>query len=164
MEHHVMPLPVGTGAPDFTLQWTPWQTISLYHLAGRPVILAFYPAVHEPVSREQITLYQEFLPQFEKFDAQLLGIAADSNWCHQAFAQQTGVHFPLLSDMQPRGAVSRLYGVYREREEMTGRALFVVDRGGVIRFSEAYSDLLNPGVDELLTVLEQMRAEENTRR
>ena len=62
--------------------------------------------------------------------------------------------------MPPKGMVSQLYGVYREKEEVTGRALFVIDRGGIIRFSQSYPDLLNPGVDDLLTALEEMSMEE----
>jgi alkyl hydroperoxide reductase subunit AhpC len=58
--------------------------------------------------------------------------------------------------MPPRWAISRAYGVYREQEETTARALFVVDREGIIRFSAVYPDLLNPGVDDLLRVLEAM--------
>ena len=143
-------------APDFTLHQTRRHTLPLHRFSGRPLILVFYPTAFEPVSREQLTLYQEFLPQFEEVDAQLIGIAADHAWCQEAFAEENGVRFPLLSDMSPRGAVSQLYGVYREQEEMTGRALFVVDRSGIIRFSQAYPDPLNPGVDDLLTVLEGM--------
>jgi peroxiredoxin len=163
MDNHLVPLPPGTVAPDFTLRETPWLTLSLHRLAGSPAILVFYPMAFEPVSREQLTLYQEFLPELESFGAKLLGISADHAWCHEAFARGEGVRFPLLSDTPPLGAVSRLYGVYREQEEVTGRALFVIDRGGVIRFSQAYPDLLNPGVDDLLTMLVRMNTEENGR-
>ena len=164
MKVQLIPLPPGTVAPDFTLHQTPRLTLSLRRLAGHPIILAFIPSAFDAVSREQLTLYQAFLPQFERLGAHLLGVSADHAWCHAAFVQAAGVHFPLLADMPPRGAVSRRYGVYREREELTGRALFVVDRGGVIRFSQAYPDLLNPGVDDLLTVLGTMTADEDTRR
>ena len=156
MDTHLIPLAPGTLAPDFTLRQTPWLTLSLHNLAHTPTILIFYPTAFEPVSREQLTLYQEFLPEFERFDAQLVGISADHAWCQEAFAQETGVRFPLLADMPPRGAVSRRYGVYREHEETTGRSLFVVDRSRIIRFSQSYPDMLNPGVDDLLTVREGM--------
>jgi peroxiredoxin len=136
--------------------------VSLHRFAGYPTILVFYPVAFEPVSREQLTLYQEYMAQFEDFDAQLLGISADHAWCHEAFAQETGVRFPLLADVPPRGAVSQLYGVYREQQEVSARALLVIDREGVIRFSEVYPDLLNPGVDDLLTELETLHAEESS--
>ncbi|HEX6509327.1 MAG TPA: redoxin domain-containing protein [Chloroflexota bacterium] len=160
MDNHLNPLPPGTIAPDFTLHETPWRTLSLHRLAGQLTVLTFFPTAFEPVSREQLPLYQDFLPKFEEFSAQLVGISADHAWCHAAFAEDAGIRFPLLSDMPPQGTVSRLYGVYREQEERTGRALFVIDRGGIIRFSRSYPDLLNPGVDDPLTVLEGMSAEE----
>jgi peroxiredoxin len=162
VEHYLTPLPPGAVAPDFTLNRTPDLTLSLHGLAGHPVILAFYPAAGEPVSREQLALYQEYLPQFERLDARLLGISADFVWCNEAFAQEARITFPLLSDMPPRGQVSSSYGVYREPEELTARALFVVDRSGIVRFGEVYPELLNPGVNDLFTVLESLAAEENT--
>jgi peroxiredoxin len=161
VEHYLIPLPVGAVAPDFTLQRSPNLTLSLHDLAGHPVILAFYPAAWEAVSREQLALYQDFLPQFDRLDAWLLGIAADYVWCHESFAREARITFPLLSDMPPRGAVSKSYGVYREPEELTARGLFVIDCRGIVRFGEVYPDLLNPGVDDLLTVLEGLAAEEN---
>lgn len=156
VDSQLAPLPAGTQAPDFTLRQTPWLTQSLRWLAGRPLILAFFPTAFEPVSREQLTLYQEYLPQFQELDARVLGISADHAWCNMAFAREAGIRFPLLADIPPIGRVSQLYGVFRDSEETTGRALFVVDSAGIIRFGEAYPDLLNPGVDDLLTVLESL--------
>ena len=73
------------------------------------------------------------------------------------------LRFPLLADFQPRGEVARRYGVYRDGQGVCARALFVVDRQGQIRFSHAYPDFFNPGVDDLLTMLEAL-ATENERR
>src|SRR5579872_1067003 len=129
-------------------------SLPLHAFRGRPVVLTFFPAAFEPVSREQLTLYQEYLPQIEALDAQTLGISVDHTWCHEAFAREAGIHFPRLADYSPAGAVCRLYGVYREREETAGRALFVIDQQGIIRFSQSYPDLINPGVDDVLTTLE----------
>jgi len=158
MDEHLLPLPVGTAAPDFRLRETPWLTLSLHRLAGQPIILVFFPTAFEPVSREQLTLYQEYLPQFEELHGQLLGISADHAWCHEAFSREAGITFPLLADTPPRGRVSQLYGVYRESEHATGRALFIIDPTGVIRFGRVYPELLNPGVGDLLTVLESLHA------
>lgn len=158
MADDLLPLPAGTVAPDFRLRQTPWLTLSLHRLAGQPIILAFFPTAFEPVSREQLTLYQEYLPQFEELHGQLLGISADHAWCHEAFSREAGITFPLLADTPPHGRVSRRYGVYREAERATGRALFVIDPAGIIRFGKIYPGLLNPGVGELLTVLESLDA------
>jgi peroxiredoxin len=158
MDDDLLPLPAGTVAPDFRLRQTPWLTLSLHRLAGHPIILMFFPTAFEPVSREQLTLYQEYLPQFEKLHAQMLGISADYAWCHEAFSREAGITFPLLADTPPRGRVSQLYGVYRESEDATGRALFVIDSSGIICFGKVYPELLNPGVGDLLTVLESLHA------
>lgn len=157
METQVTPLAVGTPALDFTLRHTPTLSLSLHRFTGRPTVLVFYPMAFEPVSAEQVCLFQAYLPDFGRLDTQLLGISAEHVWCNQAFAQQAGVEFPLLSDTPPSGRISRLYGVYREQVETSARALFVIDRGGIVRFGKAYPDLINPGVDEVLTVLEHMR-------
>jgi peroxiredoxin len=158
MDDYLLPLSAGTPAPAFRLRHTPWLTLSLHRLAGQPIILVFFPTAFEPVSREQLTLYQEYLPQFEELHAQTLGISADYAWCHEAFAREAEITFPLLADTPPSGRVSRLYGVYRESEHATGRALFIIDSSGVIRFGKVYPESLNPGVGDLLTVLEALDA------
>ena len=158
MDEDLRPLRAGTAAPDFRLRQTPWLTLSLHRLAGQPIILVFFPTAFEPVSREQLTLYEAYLPQFETLHVQIVGISADHTWCHEAFSQEAGITFPLLADTQPRGRVSQLYGVYRESEDATGRALFVIDSSGIIRFGRVYPELLNPGVGDLLNVLEALEA------
>ena len=158
MDDSLVPLRAGTAAPDFTLRCTPSQTLSLHRLAGQPIILVFFPTAFEPVSREQLTLYQEYLPQLETLHVQILGISADHAWCHEAFSREAGITFPLLADTPPRGRVSQLYGVYRESEHATGRALFVIDSSGIICFGNVYPELLNPGVGDVLTVLESLHA------
>src|SRR5438874_12667221 len=121
------PLASGTEAPDFTLHSTPDQAVSLRDFRGRPVILAFYPADWSPVCGDQMALYNEILPEFQKFKAELLGISVDGPWCHAAYSRTNKLHFPLLSDFEPKGDVARKYGAYRAQEGVTERALFVLD-------------------------------------
>src|SRR5918999_6080873 len=102
----------GTRAPEFALRATPDQMLRLSELKGRPVILAFYPADWSPVCGDQMALYNEILSEFREYGAELVGISVDGVWCHAAFAQARNLHFPLLSDFEPKGAVSRLYGAY----------------------------------------------------
>src|SRR5258707_10468010 len=128
-------LAAGTEAPDFTLRVTPDQNLTLSDLRGKPVILAFYPADWSPVCGDQMTLYNEVLPEFHKHDAELLGISVDGAWCHAAFARDRHLHFPLLADFHPKGAVAIAYGAYRESEGLSERALFVIDRNGMIGWS-----------------------------
>ena len=152
--HPPMPLPTGSEAPAFELSSTPDQTVSLAEFRGQPVILAFYPEDWSPVCSDQMALYQEVLPEFRKFNAELIGISVDSVWCHLAFAKDRNLHFPLLSDFEPKGAVARSYHVYRTKEGTSERALFVIDADGIVRWSYISPVGVNPGADGILHALE----------
>jgi peroxiredoxin len=149
-------LPPGTAAPEFTLHVTPDQTLSLSELRGRPVILAFYPADWSPVCGDQMALYNEILPEFQKFGAELLGVSVDGVWCHEAFAKDRRLHFPLLADFEPKGELARKYGAYREKEGVCERALFVIDKNGKITWSYCSPIAVNPGADGILQALEDL--------
>jgi len=148
-------LTAGTAAPEFSLNVTPDQKLALSELRGKPVILAFYPADWSPVCGDQMALYNEVLPEFQKYGAEVLGISVDGVWCHEAFARELKLHFPLIADFEPKGAVARLYGAYREGDGVCERALFVIDAKGVIRWSYCSPIAVNPGADGLLDALEQ---------
>jgi peroxiredoxin len=149
-------LPAGTEAPDFSLSSGPGETVSLSQLRGKPVILAFYPADWSPVCGDQMALYNEILPEFQEYEAQMVGISVDSLWCHKAFTADHKLQFPLLADFEPKGAVAKQYGVYRDADGTTERALFVIDKDGVIRWSYISPIDVNPGADGILTALEQI--------
>ena len=150
------PLAAGNQAPDFALPSTPDQKVSLSEFRGRPVILAFYPADWSPVCGDQMGLYNEILPEFSRFNAELIGISVDGVWCHIAFAHDRKLHFPLLADFEPKGDVARKYGVYREHDGTSERALFVIDADGVIRWSYVSPVGINPGADGILRALEHL--------
>src|SRR5512136_2456922 len=141
------PLAAGALAPDFTLHSTPDQQISLHEFRGKPVVLAFYPADWSPVCGDQMALYNEMRSEFARYGVQLLGISVDGVWCHAAFARDRKLHFPLLADFEPKGAVARLYGAYREQDGCSERALFVIDREGRIAWSYLSPVGVNPGAD-----------------
>ncbi|HET6782581.1 MAG TPA: redoxin domain-containing protein, partial [Pseudoxanthomonas sp.] len=153
------PMPaIGEQAPDFTLHSTPDQTVSLSQLRGHPVVLAFYPADWSPVCGDQMSLYNELLSEFRRFHAAVIGISVDGAWCHAAFALDRKLHFPLLSDFEPKGAVSRQYGVYQLPEGISERALFVIDAEGIVRWSYVSPSGINPGADGILEALEKLPA------
>ena len=154
-------LPAGTTAPNFRLRATRDQYVSLSDLAGKPVIVAFYPADWSPACGDQLTLYNEVLPEFRKHDAELLGISVDGAWCHEAYARDRRLHFPLLADFHPKGAVAKSYGAYRKHEGVCERALFVIDRGGTIFWSYCSPIAVNPGADGILEALEKLSNEES---
>ena len=149
-------LNAGAKAPDFSLSVAPDQKITLSELRGKPVILAFYPADWSPVCGDQMALYNEVLPEFQKFGAELIGISVDGAWCHVAYAKDHNLHFPLAADFEPKGAVSRAYGAYRDKEGFSERALFVIDKDGVITWSYCSPVLVNPGADGILEALEAL--------
>src|SRR3954452_24193708 len=105
------PLTAGAMAPEFSLHSTPDQAVSLSEARGRPIILIFYPADWSPVCGSELALFNELLPEFQKHNAAVTGISVDGAWCHIAYARESKLRLPLLSDFEPQGAVSRAYGV-----------------------------------------------------
>jgi peroxiredoxin len=152
-------LAAGSKAPDFSLNSTPDQKVSLSDFRGRPVVLAFYPADWSPVCTDQLSLYNQILPEFQRFNAEILGISVDGVWCHLAFEKDRNLHLPLLSDFEPKGRVAVSYGAYRQGIGECERALFVIDHNGVIRWSYLSPDGVNPGADGILEALEKMYPE-----
>jgi peroxiredoxin len=156
------PLPAGTRAPDFTLPSGPTTTRRLSDLRGRPVILCFYPADWSPVCGDELGLLNEVLPEFQRHGAELLGISVDGVWCHKAYSEARRLRFPLLSDFEPKGEVSRAYNAYRRRDGFSERALFVIDSDGVVRWSYLSPVDVNPGAAGVLAALEELPSPAHT--
>ena len=151
-------LPEGTTAPDFTLFQAPDQKTSLADYRGRYTVLVFYPADWSPVCGDQLAVYNQLLPMFRGHDAEVVAISVDSVWCHAAFARDRKIHFPLLADFEPKGAVARAYGAYRDQDGFAERALFVIDPAGVVRWSYLSPLDVNPGADGILDALDSLKA------
>jgi len=149
-----MALQAGKQARDFSLNTTPDQRVALRDFRGRNMVLAFYPADWSPVCSDQLPIYSELMPEFRKLGAEVLGLSVDGVWCHLAFAKDRKLRFPLLSDFEPKGEVARTYDVYRKGEGVCERALFVIDREGMIRWSYVSPIGVNPGADGILEALE----------
>lgn len=152
-------LAIGTQAPDFELNSTPDQKLKLSELRGKRVIMVFYPADWSPVCSDQLALYNETLKFFSKHNVQLIAISVDSKWSHLAFSQSRQLHFPLLADFEPKGQVSKMYGVYDEKVGESQRAIFVLDEKGVIRWNYLSPVGINPGADGILEALENLEKE-----
>jgi peroxiredoxin len=149
-------LPVGTPAPEFSLRSTPDQMVALNELRGRPVVLIFYPADWSPVCNDELAVFNELLPEFERFDARVIGISVDGVWCHGAFSDARNFRFTLLSDFEPKGEVARRYGVYREQDGFSERASFLIDADGIIVWNEVAPVGINPGAGGVLQALEEL--------
>jgi peroxiredoxin len=150
-------LPAGTVAPDFGLYSTPDQCVKLSEFRGQPVVLIFYPADWSPVCGDQVALYNEMLSEFQELGAEIMGVSVDGTWCHAAFSKDRKLHFPLLADFEPKGAVAKAYGVYRESDGTTERALFVINAEGVIHWSYVSPVGVNPGAAGILSALEELK-------
>jgi len=156
MQKHKEPLKKGMLAPDFSLKVTPDQTVSLSDFSGKPVILAFYPADFSPVCGGEMMLFNEILPELKKYKAVMLGISVDNVWSHLAFAKERNLHFPLLSDFNPKGAVSKLYNSYHEQDGVSERSLYLIDKNGKIAWGYISPIGINPGADGILKALENL--------
>ena len=158
----------GEHAPDFTLSshagaaaGDTEEKFTLSALRGKNVVLVFYPADWSSVCGDQLTLYNEILPMIEKLNAELFGISVDGVFCHKAFRENRGYKMTLLSDFEPKGDVAKKYGVYRDGDGFSERALFVIDKDGVIRYSYVSPIGINPGANEILQSLREIQAAEN---
>ena len=108
--------------------------VSLANFAARKLILVIYPLDFSPVCTDQLSIYQEVLPQIERSGATMVGISVDSTWAHRAFREKLGITIPLLSDFEPKGEVIKSYGAYLEQVGHGNRSLVLVDQDGVVRW------------------------------
>ena len=122
------------------------------------MVLVFYPEDWSPVCSDQLALYQELLPEFQRLNAELVGISVDGIWSHLAFAKDRNLHFPLLADFEPKGEVSRRYEVYRSSDGTSERALYVIDANGIVHWSYVSPVGVNPGADGILRALEELES------
>lgn len=151
------PLPVGSEAPDFALPDATNEIVRLSDHRGRPVVLVFYPLDWSPGCSQQLDLYQSELEEFERRGAQILAVSVDSIYSHGAWAAVRELDFPLLADFHPKGDVARTYGVFRDSDGFSERALYVIDADGIIRYAHVAPWLHHvPDIYELVAALDDL--------
>ena len=150
---------VGSKAPDFTLMNQDREPVTLSQLTGKPVVLAFFPAAFSGVCQKELCTFRDSIGQLGKASAQVFGISVDTFFALKAFSDQQKFNFPLLSDFNKQ--VIREYGVFNE--DMIGlkgiakRAVFVLDKDGVVRYREVLEDARNePDYEKLKAVLQTL--------
>src|ERR1700751_2638730 len=154
----LMPIAVGQPAPEFALRDQSQKEVKLSDFAGkRNVVLMFYPLDFSPVCTNEHACFVNDMKQFEKLDAQVLGLSVDSVWAHKAFAEKMGISYPLLADFNPRGAVGDKYGVYLADKGITGRAIAIVDRSGNIAWFKNYDIPVVPDLKEVADALPKVK-------
>ena len=151
----VLKVTVGDRAPDFSLPSLSGERISLSQYRGKNnVVLSFVPAAWTPVCSDQWPGYNIVEDLFNKHDTILLGITVDNIPTLFAWTNQMGeLWFPVLSDFWPHGVVSDRYGVLRS-DGTAERALFVIDKKGIIRFIKVNDINQRPKLEELVKALE----------
>jgi peroxiredoxin len=148
----------GTPAPDFSLPDQGGSMVSLGDFAGRKLMLCFYPLDFSPVCSDQLSIYQEVLPEIEAKGAELVGVSVDSVYCHRAFREHLNLTMPLLADFHPKGAMSRHYGAYQDDFGTDNRSLVLVGEDGVVRWSYASPSPKDiPGANLIFDALEASR-------
>jgi peroxiredoxin len=147
---------VGSTAPDFTLTNQERQPVKLSEQRGKPVVLAFFPAAFSSVCTKELCTFRDSLERLNQAQAQVYGISVDTFFTLKAFHDQQGYNFPLLSDFNKQAI--RDYGVFNE--DMIGlkgiakRAVFVIDKNGVVRHREVLDDARNePDYDAVFKAL-----------
>ena len=152
-----MPIAVGQPAPEFTLKDQDQKEIKLADFAGkRNVVLIFYPLDFSPVCTNEHLCVVNEMKQFEKLDAQVLGLSVDSVWAHKAFAAKMGITYPLLADFHPKGAVAEKFGVYLADKGISGRAVIIINKAGKIAWFKNYDIPVVPDMREVGQALSEI--------
>jgi peroxiredoxin len=141
-----MAIEIGAKAPDFTLPDQDRQPVTLSErLVKGPVVLAFFPAAFSGVCTTEMCTFRDSMAELKKVSAQVLGISVDSFFALKAWADQQQLDFPLLSDFNRD--VIRTYGVVNPDmiglKDIARRAVFVIDRAGIVRHGEVLDDARN---------------------
>ena len=152
-----MGIAAGQGAPDFTLKDQNQKDVKLSDFRGRNVVIVFYPLDWSPVCTNEHACFVNDMKQFEKLNAQVLGLSVDSVWSHKAFAEKMGIHYPLLADFQPRGAVADKFGVFLADKGITGRAIAIVDKSGKLAWMKNYDIPTVPDINEVAQTLAKLQ-------
>ncbi len=148
---------VGGKAPDFTLPSVGGERVTLSSYRGKKnVVLSFVPAAWTPVCSDQWPGYNIVKDLFDERDAILLGITVDSIPTLFSWTKQMGdLWFPVLSDFWPHGAAAKRYGILRS-DGTSERALFVIDKRGIIRYIDVHDINQRPSLEDLVQALEKL--------
>lgn len=143
-----MALKIGDQAPNFTLTNQDGEPVSLSDYKGKKVVVLFFPAANTGVCTKEMCTFRDDLKEFEKLNAQVLGISVDTHYALKMFQEKNNYNFPLLSDFNKK--VIADYDVVLDvfvpgkfdYKNVAKRSAFVVDENGKIKYIEV---LASPG-------------------
>jgi len=149
----------GTRAPDFDLPDQDGNRVSLSDLAGQTTVLVFFPAAFSPICTDQLSVYQEVLPDLAERDTKLYGVSVDNPFSLKAFQESLGITIPLLADFHPKGDVSQAYGFYIAKRGFSARALVMIGPDLSVTWSyQPPSPLEIPGANLIFDALDGVTA------
>lgn len=153
---------VGDQAPDFELasHQDRHKKVRLSDFKNKKnVVIAFHPLAFTPVCSNENTAYEKEMERFKEYDAEVLSISVDPQPAKAAWAKEMGgVSYDLLSDFEPKGKVAKDYGVYEQDKGFSGRATFVVDKAGVIRYKKVHELSTQPSNQDIFQALAEVTA------
>jgi peroxiredoxin len=148
---------VGSIAPDFTLKDQHNKAVTRSDFKGKKVVLSFHPLAWTGVCKLQMQDLEKNRKHLDRLDAVAVGLSVDSVPSKKAWAAAIGVEeTPLLADFWPHGGVASVYGIFREADGFSERAVFILDRDGVIRFKKIYPISEVPDIAEILKLVEDL--------
>ena len=154
-----MSISVGQKAPDFTLPNQDKKEVKLSDFAGKKnVVLVWYPLDWSPTCTNEHACIVNEMKAFGTLDAEVLGVSVDSVWSHKAFADKMGIKYSLLADFHPKGAMSEKYGIYLADKGITGRAIAIVNKAGIVAWFKNYDIPVVPDLNEVAAALGQVKA------
>jgi peroxiredoxin len=145
---------ISAKAPDFTLSDQNGKNVTLFSLQGKKVLLSFRPLAWTPVCTDQMKSLEENFDRLAELNTVALGIGVDSSPSNKAWAKALNIEKTrLLSDFWPHGKVSKLYGVFREKDGYSERANILIDENGAVLFAKMYPVGQLPDIEEIIKVL-----------
>jgi peroxiredoxin Q/BCP len=149
---------VGDKAPDFSLPANDGKTYALSQYKGKThVVLVFYPGDDTPTCTKQLCDYRDGWGRFQQFDATILGVSTNKMDAHKDFAEKYNFPFPLLEDKDL--SMCKSYGVmmFGGLIKVTNRAVFIIDKEGVIRYKHVETlPIFRRTKEELFDALKQI--------
>ena len=153
-----MSVKVGDLAPDFTLQSHLDKEVRLSDYRGKTTVLVFFPQAYTPVWTSQIPSYEAEYATFAELNVQVLGISIDHIPVLKAWAESLGdISYPLISDFWPHGEIAKTYGVFREHEGRSERAIFIIDRDGIVQYVDIHDIDEQPDNDVLFAEIRRIQ-------